>query len=123
MLTVPGTVKRYVYYHCTQFQDFYCREPYIREEKLAEALADLLGRVTLQEIESKEALRYEVDKFRRLSSAVLGYKDSEEQPELNLHNFAKYVLTEGTRAEKRTLILCLNETLYLKNKKIIASSG
>jgi len=113
-----GGSKRYVYYHCTQFKDFYCREPYIREEKLAEAFVNLLGKVTLQEIESKEALRYELDKFRRLSSAVLGYGDSQEQPEINLHNFAKYVLTEGTRDEKRALISCLDQTIYIKNKEL-----
>ncbi len=113
-----GSSKRYVYYHCTQFQDFYCREPYIREEKLAEAFVSLLGKVTLQEIESKEALRFELDKFRRLSSAVLGYSDNQEQPEINLHNFAKYILTEGTRDEKRTLISCLDQTIYLKNKEL-----
>jgi site-specific DNA recombinase len=113
-----GSTKRYVYYHCTQFKDFYCREPYIREEKLAEAFVNLLGKVTLQEIECKEGLQYELDKFRRLSSAVLGYGDNQGQPEINLHNFAKYVLTEGTRDEKRTLISCLNQTIYLKNKEL-----
>ncbi len=113
-----GSSKRYVYYHCTQFKDFYCREPYIREEKLAEAFVTMLGRVTLQEIESKEALRYELDKFRRLSSAVLGYSDNPDQQEINLHNFAKYVLAEGTRDEKRTLISCLDQTIYIKDKEL-----
>ncbi len=115
-----GSSKRYVYYHCTQFKDFYCREPYIREEKLAEAFVSLLGKVTLQEIESKEALRFELDKFRRLSSAVLGYGYNPDQQEINLHNFAKYVLTEGTRDEKRALISCLDRTIYLKDKELTA---
>lgn len=111
--------RRYVYYHCTQGRDFYCPEPYIREEKLVEALLKLLGRLTIEEIASKEALHNELDRFRRLSSAVLGYgDDSEQKVEINLHNFAKYILIEGTRAEKRALVSCLNQTVYLKNKEL-----
>lgn len=114
-----GNVKRYVYYHCTQSRDFDCPQGYIREEKLAESFVDLLEKVTVEEIESKEGLRTELDRFRRLSSAVLGYSDNPEQPEINLHNFAKYVLTEGTRSEKRELIACLDQTIYLKDKEVI----
>lgn len=112
--------KRYVYYHCTQGRDFYCPEPYIREEKLVQALLKLLSSLTIEEIESKETLHNELDRFRRLSSAVLGYGDSsEQQPEINLHNFAKYILHEGTKAEKRALVACLNQTVYLKNKELV----
>jgi len=37
---------------------------------------------------------------------------------INLNNFAKYILTEGTRAEKRALISCIEQTLYLKDKEV-----
>lgn len=114
-----GTAKRYVYYHCTQSRDFDCSQGYIREEKLAEAFLNMLSNITIEEIESKEVLRTELDRFSRLSSAVLGYGDDVEQPEINLHNFAKYVLTEGTRDEKRALIACLNQTIYLKDKEVV----
>jgi len=114
-----GTAKRYVYYHCTQSRDFDCSQGYIREEKLAEAFVNMLEKITIEEIESKAALKAELDRFRRLSSAVLGYSDKQEQSEINLHNFAKYVLTEGTRIEKRALIACLNQTIYLKDKEVI----
>lgn len=111
--------KRYIYYHCTQGRDFYCPEPYVREEKLVEALLKLLSSLTIEEIASKETLHNELDRFRRLSSAVLGYgSSSEQQPEINLHNFAKYILLQGTTAEKRALVACLNQTIYLKNKEL-----
>jgi site-specific DNA recombinase len=114
-----GTVSRYVYYHCTQSRNFDCPQAYVREEKLAEAFVRLLDKVTIEEIEAKEGLRVELDRFRRLSSAVLGFNDTEGQPKISLHNFAKYVLTEGTRSEKRDLIACLNQTIYLKDKELI----
>jgi hypothetical protein len=115
-----GLTVRYVYYHCTQGRDFYCPEPYIREEKLINALLRLLDKLTIEEIENKETLHNELDKFRRLSSAVLGYADDpEKKTEIDLHNFAKYILTEGTTAEKRALISCLEQIIYLKNKELI----
>jgi hypothetical protein len=113
-----GTRKRYVYYHCTQSRDFDCPEPYIREEDLSEAFIDYLSEVSVEEIERRENLKAELDRFRRLSSAVLGHKDGEEQPEINLHNFAKYVLSEGTRDEKRELLTCLNSEIHLKDKQV-----
>jgi DNA invertase Pin-like site-specific DNA recombinase len=111
-----GIVKRYIYYHCTQGRDFYCPEPYIREEKLVEAFLNLLDKITVEAVESQEALKLELDKFRRLSSAVMGYRDN---PEINLYNFAKYILIEGKRDEKRALISCLSQTIYLKNKELV----
>lgn len=113
-----GTRKRYVYYHCTQSRDFDCPEPYIREENLSEAFISYLSRVSVEEIERRENLRAELDRFRRLSSAVLGHKEGEEQPEINLHSFAKYVLSEGTRDEKRELLTCLNAEIRLKDRQI-----
>lgn len=117
--SMNGAVSRYVYYRCTQSRNFDCPQAYIREEKLAEAFVRLLAKVTIEEIEAKEGLRVELDRFRRLSSAVLGFNDSEGQPKISLHNFAKYILTEGTRSEKRDLIACLNQTIYLKDKELI----
>lgn len=109
--------KRYVYYHCTQSRNFDCSEPYLREEKLTEAFLQLLSNITVEEVQSKETLQAELDRFRRLSAAVLGDAESDGQG-INLHNFAKYILTEGTRAEKRALISCLEQTIYLKDKEV-----
>ncbi|MGH7157230.1 MAG: recombinase family protein [Candidatus Saccharimonadales bacterium] len=109
--------KRYVYYHCTQSRNFDCTEPYLREEKLTQAFIRLLAGITIAEIESKETLRAELDRFRRLSAAVLGDAQS-NGPGINLQNFAKYILTQGTRAEKRALIACLDQAIYLKDKEV-----
>lgn len=113
--------KRYIYYHCTQSRNFDCPEPYLREEKLTEAFIRLLANITIKEIESKETLQAELDRFRRLSAAVLGDPENDGQG-INLHNFAKYILTEGTRVEKRALISCLEQTVYLKNREVITQT-
>lgn len=112
-------VQRYVYYHCTQSRNFDCSESYLREEKLTEAFIGLLANITVDEIKSKDALQTELDKFTRLSVAVRGNNDKPE--DINLENFAGYILNEGTRLEKRALISCLEQTLYLKNKELVTA--
>lgn len=112
-------VKRYVYYHCTQSRNFDCSESYLREEKLTEAFIGLLANITVDEIKTKTALQTELDKFTRLSVAVRGNNDKPE--DINLENFAGYILSEGTRLEKRALISCLEQTLYLKNKELVTA--
>jgi hypothetical protein len=109
--------RRYIYYHCTQSRNFDCSQPYLRVEKLKEAFLRLLANITIEEVENNEALQAVMDRFRRLSAAVLGNTENDGQG-INLHNFAKYILTEGTRAEKRALISCLEQTIYLKNKEV-----
>jgi DNA invertase Pin-like site-specific DNA recombinase len=112
-------VKRYVYYHCTQSRNFDCSESYLREEKLTEAFIGLLSGITVDEIKEKQALQTELDKFIRLSVSVRGNNDKPE--DINLENFAGYILNEGTRLEKRALISCLEQTLYLKNKELVTA--
>jgi len=67
---------------------------------------------TLEEIEIKEALHNELDKFRRLPSAVLGYGDPGQEPEINLHNFAKYILTFPKKVNKAVSFNAIKEQAF-----------
>lgn len=48
--------------------------------------------------------------------AVRGKSDNPEN--VNMSGFAGYILTSDTRLEKRALLSCLNQTLYLKDKEV-----
>lgn len=109
--------QRYVYYHCTQSKNYDCTESCLREEKLTEAFSKLLSGITPEEMRSKDSLQAELDKFMRLSVAVRGNKDNPE--DVNIGGFAGYIFSSGTRLEKRALLSCLNQTLYLKNKEVV----
>lgn len=108
-------LRRYVYYHCTQSKNYNCDESYLREEKLAETFSELLSGITPEEVMTKENLQTELDKFIRLSVAVRGNNDNPE--DVNMSGFADYIFSSGTRLEKRALLSCLNQTLYLKTKR------
>ena len=106
-----------MYYHCTQSKNYDCTESYLREEKLADAFSELLSGITSDEVRAKDNLQAELDKFIRLSVAVRGNNDSPE--DVNMSGFAGYIFSNGTRLEKRALLSCLNQTLYLKNKEVV----
>lgn len=110
-------IQRYVYYHCTQSKNYDCTESYLREEKLADAFSELLSGITPEEVRAKERLQAELDKFIRLSVAVRGNNDNPE--DVNMGGFAGYIFSNGTRLEKRALLSCLNQTLYIKDKTVI----
>lgn len=110
-------VRRYVYYHCTQSRNYDCRESYLREEKLAEEFTKLLADITPNQVQEKPDLQAELNKFIRLSVAIRGDNDNPE--DVNMSGFARYIFSSGTRLEKRALLSCLNQTLYLKNKTVV----
>ena len=116
-----GNVKRYVYYHCTQFRNFDCKEPYIREEKLVEEFIKILNKLSLDKIRQKKKLNKELERFQRFNSIILGQNNvpTKEITKINIQKFIRYVFQEGTKEEKRELINYLNKTLYLKDRKII----
>lgn len=117
-----GTIVRYVYYHCGRsMRDTECKEPYVREEELITQLLGILDRVDIDKIGLKEKLQFEMERFQKFTKSILGQEGymQTEISQVNVRNYAKYVLTEGSRDEKRELLSCLKSELKLKDKKII----
>jgi len=116
-----GNIKHYVYYHCTQFRNFNCKEPYIREEQLVEEFIRILDGVDIKKIEQKKKLNEELARFQRFNSIILGKESvpTKEIEKINIQKFIRYIFQEGTRGEKRELITCLDKELCIKDRKII----
>jgi DNA invertase Pin-like site-specific DNA recombinase len=116
-----GTSRYYTYYHCTQFYDYDCHEPYIREEKLIEQLAELLQQISVKIVETNPILKPELDKVMVIKRTLEKQNDNEQlknQNELIQPDFIKYVFQEGTKEQKRELIGCINTTIFLRQKQI-----
>jgi hypothetical protein len=50
---------------------------------------------------------------------MLGKKENIKVADLEIRNYAKYILKEGTNAEKRELLGCFKSKISLKEKIII----
>lgn len=113
-----GNVHRYVYYGCTKSRDKNCKCGYISEENLIEQFIALMDQIDINEIGIKEKIKAEVERFKKFQRSILGIKDKIEVKDIDIRNYAKYILKEASDIEKRELLGCLNSNIHLNNKII-----
>lgn len=114
-----GSQNRYVYYGCTRSRDLNCKSGYVREEELVRQLIELMDELDLDESGLRKQFEEEVARNRRFMSGVMGIKEKRsDQRDVDIRNFAKYILQEGTAQEQRTLLITLQSKIVFTNKKI-----
>ena len=114
-----GNIHRYVYYGCCKHTDKQCKSGYIREEELIEQLENLMDEIHLDEIGMKEKIKAEIERNRRFNIGILGKKEKAiKVSDVDIRNYAKYVLRDGTLVEKREMLECLRSKILLNNKQI-----
>jgi len=115
-----GSVRRYVYYGCSRSRNLNCKCGYLREEKLIEQLSKILDKIDLDELGIQNQFKEEFERYSRFNKIILGIDDNkfEKQKEINLRNYAKYLLKDGSLLEKRSLLSCLKSRLVMRNKEI-----
>ncbi len=113
-----GGVARYVYYGCTKARGVDCKCGYTEEKEVIKQFNELIEKINLNEIEVKEKIKADVEKFSKLQKFLLGTKEKIDIPNIDVRGYAKYVLKEGSDIEKRELLSCLKSKICLANKKI-----
>lgn len=117
-----GGVARYVYYGCTKARGVDCKCGYTEEKELLKQFNELIEKINLNEIEVKERIKTDVERFSKLQKFLLGTKEKIDIPHIDVRGYAKYVLKEGSDIEKRELLGCLKSRICLANKKITLKS-
>ena len=118
-IKTTGEVRRYVYYHCGRANDLDCIQPYIRETDLMSELLKLLDDLELDEIGAHEQFKDELERYQKFNG-VLGHTGEAliKKPAIDLRAYAKYVLQNGTREEKREILQYVSGELFLKDQKV-----
>ncbi len=117
-----GSMRRYVYYNCTGGLNRECKQPYIREEELQSQLLELIDQVNLDQMGIQQKVIEEVERYKKLLHGVFGQKDQLiKMYEVDPKAYAKHILREGTKDEKREILSCFKDQIYLKDKKIYLS--
>lgn len=114
-----GNIHRYVYYGCTKVRDRNCKCGYLNEEDLIKQLQTLIEQIDLDEIGMKDSIKNELTRFNRFQKGLLGIKGDIHVEELDIRNYAKYILRDGRDYEKRELLSCFKSKIIVKNKKIL----
>ncbi len=115
---IKGGFTRHVYYKCTRVRDKECKCGYINEEDLIKQFEKLMSTINLDEIGIQDKIRSEVQRFKKFNQVVLGNNEKVEVGEIDIRNYSKYILRNGTDGEKRELLGCLKSKITLNNKLI-----
>jgi hypothetical protein len=113
-----GGTNRHVYYFCTNARNIDCKNPPISEIALIDELVGLMDKVNLDELGIKARIEQEIARFNKFS-AMIGNSQHSKNIDVDIRNYAKYLLKEGSIIEKRELLTCLKSKLTLKDKKIM----
>jgi hypothetical protein len=114
-----GTITKYIYYGCTRFHNIDCRGGYIEEKQLIIQLLELMDKIDLDRSGIRRKLEAEIERHKKFHSNIMGMKSEEYKVEdVDIRNYAKYVLNDGTIFEKRDLMSCLKSKLNIKEKRL-----
>lgn len=113
-----GSINRHVYYSCTKSKDKYCKCGYINEIELIEQFEKLLESINISEIGMKEKIKYEVERIKRFNQSVLNIKQQIQIKDVDIRDYAKFILKDGSIEEKRELLTCFKSKIFLKNKEL-----
>ena len=113
-----GNVHRYVYYGCTKSKKADCKCGYTEEKDILKQFEELIEKIDINEIQIKEKIKADVEKFTNLQNFFLGKKEKPKISNIDIRGYARYVLKEGSDIEKRELLGCLRSKIVLGNKKI-----
>jgi len=113
-----GNTHRHVYYGCTKVRDRDCKCGYINEIDLIKQFEELIEKIDIDEIGIKVKIKEEVERFKKFQQILSGKKEKIAVDDIDIRNYAKYLLREGADIEKRELLSCLKSKLILQNKQV-----
>ncbi len=113
-----GNIHRYVYYGCTRSKDKNCKCGFLEEKELIKQFEDLLDTIDVDEISIKEKLKTEVERFKKFQRVLSGSKEKIDTSDVDIRNYAKYLLRDGADVEKRELLGCFKSKIVMKHKVI-----
>lgn len=115
-----GTTAKYIYYGCTRGKDKHCKNTYIREEELTLELLKIIDKIEINKLGMRFKLEAEVERYNKFQESVLGNNPNKNIPikKIDVREYAKYLLQNGSITEKREILALLQSKLVYKDKKI-----
>ena len=116
-----GNVHRYVYYHCSHGSDRNCKQGAMREENLLEQLLRIIDKIDIDQLSAEKKIRAEIDKHRKFVYMMLGKEsDLDKNPtEADVRTYAKYILSDGTKDQKREILGCFRNSIAIMDQKVV----
>lgn len=114
-----GSVNKHVYYKCTKVRNKNCELGFINEKDLILQLQDLIDKIDLNKLALKEKVQKEVNRFKRFQVKLLNNKIPILLKEIDVREYIKFILESGDIDEKREILNCIKEKMFLKDGEIM----
>lgn len=115
-----GTTNKYIYYGCTRAKNIDCKEGYIEERVLIGELLKVLDQIDLDRSGLRKNLEKEIERYAIFHSNIMGKQEEKyEVKDVDIRNYAKYVLEKGSVFEKRDLLKNVKSKVMVSGKKIV----
>ena len=89
-----GSIKKYVYYHCSRF-DYTCKQPYVREDELLSQILQIIDKVDFNKLGIQKKLEIETQRLQKFSLGILQQNQKIVVPKVDTRTYAKYLLQES----------------------------
>jgi hypothetical protein len=113
-----GGINRHVYYGCTRSKDRNCKGGYINEKDLIKQFQKLIEGVKISEKSMRNKIKEEVSRIKKFNQLLLGIEQDISVSSIDIQNYAKFILKEGSIDEKRELLGCLHGRIVLRDKEL-----
>ena len=114
-----GSIAKYIYYGCTRSRNINCKEGYIEEKILINRLIEILDQLDLDRSGVRRKLEVEIERHKKFHSGIMGKAEEDYVvKDVDVRNYAKYLLIEGSVFEKRDLIACFKSRMSLNDKTL-----
>jgi DNA invertase Pin-like site-specific DNA recombinase len=114
-----GKMNRHVYYGCNRSRDRSCPREYINEKDLIEQLQKLVDQIDLKKLPIKKQIESELLRYKKFQRSLLGKSTNVKVEDIDVRNYVKFILKDGSIDEIKLLLINLKSLLYLNKKRVL----
>jgi hypothetical protein len=103
---------------CAKSKDVNCKGCYTEEKLLIEEFRKLVDAIGINEASIREKIAHEVKRIKRFQQSLLNQSSNIKIEEIDIQNYAKFILKEGEIEEKREILSCFNGKILLENNQL-----
>lgn len=89
------------------------------EHELIKQLQKLVDKIDLNETDIKAKVENEVTRYKKFHKSLLGELAEIQVTDIDLKDYVKFLLKDGTLEEKREVMSCFRTSLTLMQKRIM----
>ncbi len=112
-----GEFNRHVYYNCTRRVDPNCTEKYINEKDLCLLLQQFIEQ-NHKKVDVSSKLLAKVEKHYQVTKTLFQHYSVEQSLDLPFIEYARYILTRGTEAERIVFAAGITTKLQIRNGQL-----